>query len=68
MDFLTPERATLVGVLCSIIIAGYKKMWVWGYQLKDAERQRDKWQELALSTTNLAERSTRIAEKQGADD
>lgn len=61
-DVLTPERLTIVALLLGILAGGYRKVWVWGYQLKEAQEQRDTWQKLALSTTSLAERAARIAE------
>lgn len=36
-------------VLCVFIgVAGFRKWWVWGYQLKEAERREEEWKRAAL--------------------
>jgi len=39
-DFITPERLTITGMLATAIITGARKVWVWGYQLVDAEKRK----------------------------
>ncbi len=48
------EEAPLIGFLAFILVAGYKKWWVWGYQLTEAQAallvmkaERDKFFDLA---------------------
>jgi hypothetical protein len=52
----------LTGALVAVIYLGYTGFWVFGSQLKDEQNrtitalaERDKWQELALKGTKLAE-------------
>jgi len=37
---LTPERLTIIGLLLTVLGSGMKKIWVWGYQLLDAEKRK----------------------------
>jgi len=39
-EIITPERATIIGMLLTAIAAGARKIWVWGYQLVDAEKRK----------------------------
>lgn len=62
--------ASLATLLILILIGGWKKVWVFGYQLNEMEAQvermrleRDGWKELALKATGLAENSVTIAER-----
>lgn len=57
---LTPERITIIGFLLGIISAGAKKIWVWGYQLKEANERAQKWESIALRLLKVTEK---IAEK-----
>lgn len=45
--------ATLLGL---ILFGSWKQIWVWGFQLKAVERDRDFWRASALKGTGLAER------------
>lgn len=47
-----------VTLLLVILFGGYKRWWVWGYQLKDAERREADWKDMALRGTLIAERAT----------
>ena len=40
MQELTPERLTIIGLLLTVLGSGMKKIWVWGYQLVDAEKRK----------------------------
>lgn len=33
------ERITVVSALLAVIYAGHKRIWVWGYQLREAKAQ-----------------------------
>lgn len=53
------ERLGLpVVLLVFILFTGFKRYWVWGYQLKDAERRELDWKDMALRGTLIAERAT----------
>lgn len=56
--------AGLAGVCVLIIYGGYKRYWVWGYQLEEMRVDRDEWKELALRNTQFAERAVSLVVKQ----
>ncbi len=35
------NTASVVALLFVILVAGYRRIWVWGYQLREAQAQRD---------------------------
>ena len=39
-DFITPERLTITGMLATAIVTGARKVWVWGYQIVEAEKRK----------------------------
>ncbi len=51
-----------VGILALIVVTGYKKVWVWGEQLEEAETRCTEWRELALSNMRSNERVLDIAD------
>lgn len=60
------DQAPLVGFLAFILYAGYKRWWVWGYQLNDAnlaiaamKAERDEWKDVAIKGAH----STAVAVK-----
>lgn len=55
--------AGITGVLVLIIYGGYKRWWVWGWQLEECRKEAEAWRELALRNSNLADRSLTIASK-----
>ena len=55
LDILT--RGGLLAGTIIIILSGFKEVWVWGRQYREMRRERDTWREIALSTTNLAEKA-----------
>lgn len=55
-----------VAVLVLIILGGYRQWWVWGWQFHALEEDRDRWKELALSGTDLAERLASAPSKHSA--
>lgn len=53
------ERLGLpVVLLVFVLFTGFKRYWVWGYQLKDAEQREQDWKNMALRGTLIAERAT----------
>ena len=68
----TWDRLTYAGV---ILYLGYRRVWVWGPQLKEMTIDRDYWRDLALRLLNVTEKTVRegpvtqqqqqIAEKDG---
>ena len=49
-----------MALLTGIIGTGFKKVWVWGYQLKDAEARAERWESIALRALKVSEK---IADK-----
>lgn len=53
------ERLGLpVVLLVFILFTGFKRYWVWGYQLRDSERRERDWKDMALRGTLIAEKAT----------
>jgi hypothetical protein len=44
--------------LVVVLYTGYKQVWVWGYQLKEAKQREADWKDMALRGTLIAERAT----------
>lgn len=61
IELISKGGLAIVSIL--IFYGGYKRMWVWGYQLADMERDRDQWRDLALKGTNLATRAVATLEQ-----
>lgn len=57
MEFIDIERVSIVALVIAILGAGFKKLWVWGYQLSDMTADRDFWRDAALKTMRVAEKS-----------
>lgn len=51
------QSTGLVGIGILILIGGFRKWWVWGYQYEDMRKERDEWRALALKGTHLTERA-----------
>lgn len=47
--------AGVIGVLVIIIVGGIKKLWVWGWQYREMEKDRDFWRDTALRALNISE-------------
>jgi hypothetical protein len=58
----------VIGLLLVVLVGGARAWWVWGWVYRASVRDRDMWRRLALSGTNLAERTLRLAEMQGGAD
>jgi len=56
------QGAGLTGALVFFLYGGFKKWWVWGYQLEECQRQREAWQNLALKNFSLADRTMSLVE------
>lgn len=50
-------------VFIIIIVSGFRRYWVWGYQLEDAERRATAWEQRFLSALELSSRATELATK-----
>jgi hypothetical protein len=53
----------LVVVSVLILYGGAKRIWVWGYQLKDMTQDRDEWKARALRSVGLVERTVTVLEQ-----
>ena len=58
---LGPAGVTVLVLL--IIFGGWKKWWVFGWQYKDMEAEKNEWKEAALRGTRVAERVVTAHEK-----
>ncbi len=47
--------------MIAALFLGYRRIWVWGYQLLEAEKDRDEWKALALSGMKTAADVAQIA-------
>lgn len=47
----------------AVLVSGWKKMWVFGWQFKELEKEKNEWKHMALKGTAVAERVTSIVEK-----
>lgn len=63
MDFLSPDKLTVVILLTGIIVAGYKQYWVWGYQFRAEQTKAEMWQKTALDLMKVADRAVSVTEK-----
>ena len=58
VELLSGSKATL-GLLVLILLGNFMEIWLWGKTHRAVvgklERERDRWQILALSTTTLAQ-------------
>jgi hypothetical protein len=53
-------KLTLGAALVITLVAGYYRVWVWGYQLKDCERRSEQWREIALHGLQVTKRAIDI--------
>lgn len=49
--------AAIGTILSSVVAAGIKRVWVWGYQLADMEEDRDFWRDTALRSLSNADKA-----------
>jgi hypothetical protein len=57
-----PQRLTLIGAMLIVIVAGYKRLWVWGWQYDEMTKDRDFWRTAAIKGTYMTERTVQLAE------
>lgn len=55
-DLITRGGLPVVALL--ILWAGARRIWVWGYQLEEAQRRADRFEALALKSTHIAATAT----------
>ena len=60
-EALSAERITIIGMLLSVLWGGARGIWVWGWQYREAVRDRDEWKGLALRGTQMAQRAVTLA-------
>lgn len=63
---LTPEQTAAVGgIIVAVVVAGIRKVWVWGWTYASAIEERDFWRATALRSMGHADKAIDIAAKQG---
>lgn len=55
------KDAGLIGVLVFALFGGYKRIWVWGYQLDECKEREQAWRAMALRNGGVADRTLEIA-------
>jgi NhaP-type Na+/H+ or K+/H+ antiporter len=45
-----------LAALLIVVVTGARKVWVWGWTLRDAEQREAQWREIALKALNVGER------------
>lgn len=54
------DGGMLAGLLL-ILVGGFRRWWVWGYQLVEMQRERDEWKGLFLRSMKVAETAVSVA-------
>lgn len=49
------ERGGILALLLIIIAGGSRKLWVWGWQYREMEDDRNFWRDVALRTVDITE-------------
>lgn len=60
-QILGPVGALVLAL--GILVSGWKRMWVFGWQYKDVENEKNEWKSIALKGAHVAERVVSVAEK-----
>lgn len=68
MPISTELVLALAGVIGTIAGAGMKGLWVWGRELKKAERDANFWRDIALKSMGLTDIAIEVAQKKKTDD
>lgn len=55
------SKLGLSGLLLAILYCSFKRIWVWGSELKAMEKERDEWKALALAGTDTLDTVTKYA-------
>lgn len=53
----------LGGLLLAALFAGFKRVWVWGYQLRAKELEAEFWRDLYLRQLTVNDKALSVAEK-----
>lgn len=64
LELLT--QGGVVGLLVLIVVGGWRRWYVWQWQYRDMQNDRDWWRKIALRGTGLAEVAADAAEKRDA--
>ena len=51
----------ILGVFVFILAAGARRVWVWGWQYRQIEHERDVWRQVALEGTDIAKGALNLA-------
>lgn len=60
LDYIS--KGSIIVFLVIVLYGGYKKWWVWGYQLTDSQRRENEWRKIALDSMHTAESATSVGE------
>lgn len=60
---LLTGQVSVVFLLVLILITGMRGIWVWGYQLKAAEKRADDWEERFLVSLDQSGKATHLAQR-----
>lgn len=55
------KDAGLLGALLFALIGGYRRVWVWGYQLDECKERENAWKAMALRTGEVADKNAEAA-------
>lgn len=65
---IAPEVVVaLLSALGAITTAGIKGVWVWGRELRKAERDGDFWRDIALRSMGLTDAAIEVVKKKSGD-
>ena len=65
---LTPEQtAAVASIIVAVVVAGIRKVWVWGWVFHAMEVERNYWRDLAHSGTALAREAVALETKPETD-
>jgi hypothetical protein len=56
------ENLTLIIAMLLVFVAGYKRIWVWGWQYDALAKDRDFWRDAAVQGKYMTERTVHLAE------
>lgn len=61
LDAALGPLGLLVFLLVGVVWGGIKQWWVFGWQYREATRDRDDWRHLALQGTSAADKAAEVA-------
>lgn len=53
----------IAGLTLAALLAGYKRLWVFGWSFVAVEKDRDFWRDLALGLLKVNDKAISVAEK-----